>query len=181
MSLAAVADRYARAVYELGRESNQLSQISDQIAKVARVYEDSVDLRAVLDNPLVEEEKREAILQAVGSRLGLGPVVINTLRLLAKRSRLVVLPELARRLGKLSDEQAGIIRATVTSATDLPASWYEKLSAALQKQTGKKVVLSKHTDPSLIAGVVTRIGDNTIDGSVKGRLDDLERKLLQAS
>ena len=90
------------------------------------------------------------------------------------------LPDIARRLGSLADEKAGVLRASVTSAGQLSESYYEKLKAELEGLTGRKIVLERKQDPSLIAGVVTRIGDNTIDGSVRGKLDQLERQLQSA-
>jgi F-type H+-transporting ATPase subunit delta len=104
----------------------------------------------------------------------------NFVKLLAARRRLRTLPDIARRLGGMADEKAGILRASVTSAGPLPEAFYQKLTSELEAATQRKIVLEKSQDPSLIAGVVTRIGDNTIDGSLKGRLNELERRLLQS-
>lgn len=181
MSLDAVAERYARAIFELGQEANQLTQVTDQIRKLADAYSSSAELRTVLDNPLVSEDKREAVLKAIATRLGMGELSTNSVRLMASRHRLAALPEVARKLGALADDRAGIVRASITSAGPLSEAYYTKLKAALEKSTGKKVVLERIQDPSIIAGVVTRIGDNTIDGSVRGRLRDLERQLVSAA
>ncbi|MEB2312875.1 MAG: ATP synthase F1 subunit delta [Sorangiineae bacterium] len=175
-----VAERYARAIFELAIEQNQLKPITEQIGAIAEVYGASRDLRAVLDNPLVTEDKREALLVELGKRLGLGETALNALRLIARRRRLGSLAMIAARLGTLADERAGIVRATVSSAAPLSEAFYQKLAAELERATSRKIVLQKEVDPSLIAGVVTRIGDNTIDGSVKGRLATLERQLLSA-
>ncbi len=180
MSAGAVAERYAKAIFELANEAGQLSQVADQLGKLASAYSESKELRAVLDNPLVNEQQRETILKDVAGRLGLAQLALNSVRYIAQRRRLSVLPDIARRLSTLSDEKAGIIRATVISAAPLGEAYYTKLKAQLEKSTGKKVQLAREEDPSLIAGVVTRIGDNTIDGSLRGRLNDLERKLLHA-
>ena len=180
MSAGAIADRYAKAIYELADEAGQLSQIADQLSKLANVYSESKELRAVLDNPLVTEDKRELILKDVSAKLGLSQLATNSVRYIAQRRRLSVLPDIARRLTTLSDEKGGVIRATVISAAPLAEAYYTRLKAQLEKSTGKKVQISKEQDPSLIAGVITRIGDNTIDGSLRGRLNDLERQLLEA-
>lgn len=179
MNYGPIAERYARAVFELGVETGQLELLTTQLQAFAAAYSESAELRSVLDNPLVADDKREAILKEVVARLGLSELAVNTVRLLASRRKLRLLPELGRRLGRLTDERAGVVRATVTSATELPEEYYQRLTATLERTTLRKVVLERKRDPSLIAGVVTRIGDNTIDGSLRGRLTDLERRLLQ--
>lgn len=180
MSESAVADRYARAIFEIGVEQNQLDPLSQQIGAIAEAYGASAELRSVLDNPLVPEEQREAVLKELVSRLGLSELVSNAVRLLARRRKLRALPDVARRLGTLRDERAGVVRAKVTSAQPLSESFVQQLTQKLEKATGKRIVLERRQDPTLIAGIVTQIGDNTIDGSLKGRLHDLERQLLQA-
>jgi F-type H+-transporting ATPase subunit delta len=177
---ATIADRYARAIFELGVESGGLSALATQIRSFAAAYQESLDLRSVLENPLLGADKRDAVLRRVAERLGLAPLALSAVRYLAARRRLVALPDIARRLGTLSDEKEGVVRASVTSAGPLPEAFYLKLAAELTHQVGKKVVLDRFEDPSLIAGVLTLIGDNTIDGSLRGRLEHIERALLSA-
>lgn len=178
MSYDQIAERYARAVYELGVETKQLAPLSDQIKRVASAYSGSRELQQVLENPLVAESDRDGLLKGLSTRLGVGPLALNSLRLLARRRRLRALPEIARKLGLLTDERSGVVRATVTTAKVMPETYFVKLKSELEKSLGKRVVLERKQDPSLIAGVVTRIGDNTIDGSLKGRLHDLQQKML---
>jgi F-type H+-transporting ATPase subunit delta len=176
-----VAERYARAIFEIGVETGKLAELSGQIASFALAYVSSADLRGILDNPLVVEEQRDALLDELAQKLGLGEIARNSVRLLARRRKLRALPDVARRLGSLSDQSEGILRARVTSARELPDSYFRELTQKLEKATGKKIVLERRQDPALIAGVVTQIGDNTIDGSLKGRLSDLERQLMHAT
>jgi F-type H+-transporting ATPase subunit delta len=178
MSHAPVADRYARAIFELGVETGQLAPITEQVRRFAQVYAGSAELRAVLDNPIIELEKRAAVLADISARLGLMGNALNLIKLLASRKKLRVVPDIARRLDRFTDEQAGVVRATVTSAKPMPDSFYQKLTAELEAATSRKIVLERREDPSLIAGFVTRIGDNTIDGSVRGRLIEIERQLV---
>ena len=175
-----VAERYARAIFELGVETGTLAALVDQVGLFAGAYQASLDLRSVLENPLVPSEQRQKVLADVATRLGLGPFALNTVRYIASRRRLSALPDIAKRLHSLSDEKQGVVRATVTSATAMPESFYQRLSEQLATLVGQKVVLDRREDASLIAGVVTRIGDNTIDGSVRGRLEQLERQLLSS-
>jgi len=177
MSDGTVAERYARAIFELGVEAGQIVALSEQIRSFADTYANSRELRAVLDNPMVEPEKRAAILADVAAKVGLSGVGLNAVRLLAARTRLASLSAIARRLASLADEKAGVVRAVVTSAAPLPEAFYERLMRELESATSRKVAIDRQQDPSLIAGVVTRIGDNTIDGSVKGRLAEIARQL----
>jgi F-type H+-transporting ATPase subunit delta len=177
-SEATIAERYARAIFELGVETGTLAALVDQLRSFAAAYASSADLRSVLENPIVPLDQRQKILSEVASRLSFGPSALNTVRYLASRRRLILLPDIAKRLDSLSDEKQGVVRATVTSATPLAESFYQRLAEQLATLIGSKVVLDRREDPSLIAGVVTRIGDNTIDGSLRGRLETLERQLL---
>jgi F-type H+-transporting ATPase subunit delta len=179
-AMALAARRYAKAIFELGGETGQLEALTRGITDFAACYAASADLASVLDNPVVPEAQRNAILDELGQRLGTSELALNAIRLLASRRRLAALPGVARRLGELSDDQAGMVRAIVTSATALPDEYYRGLTRELEAALSRKVVIEKKQDPSLIAGVVTQIGDNTIDGSVRGRLSEIERHLLQS-
>jgi F-type H+-transporting ATPase subunit delta len=180
MSDAAIADRYARAIFELGTESGQLQVLTDQIRAVALIYKGSPELQSTLQNPTLDESKRDAILAALGARLNLSPAAINTLKLLGGRSRMSALPSIARRLSELADEKSGVLRVAVRSARPLGEDYFQRLTKEVEAATGRRVVLEKSVDPQLIAGVLTQIGDNTIDGTLVGRLHSYEQKLLSA-
>lgn len=179
MSSEAVARRYARAIFELGKEGGNLPALTREISAFGETYAGSEELRNVLDNPLVPEEQREAVLVEIAGRLGVSPIGNSTLRLLARRRRLAAAPEIARQLARLADEDANLVRATVTSAGPLSESYLSDLKAALEKSTGRKVAIVHQVDPSLIAGVVTKIGDQVIDGSVRARLASFRESLLR--
>jgi F-type H+-transporting ATPase subunit delta len=177
MSRAAIAVRYARAIFDLGVETSTLPELVDRLGRFAKVYQDSAELRSVLDNPLIEAERREAILRDVAQAVGLSGDGLNAVRLLASRHKLRALPEVAKKLGALSDEKAGVVRATVTTAARMPEAFFERLQRELESVTQRRIVIDRREDASLIGGVVTRIGDNTIDGSVRGRLEEIQRSL----
>ena len=181
MSQTTVAERYARAILELADEAKQLSQVTEQIRSVAEAYEESGELRAITANPAIEGGARDALLKELGARLSLSPVAMNAVRLMTRRGRLSALPDVAETLARLADQKVGVLRATVTSARPLSEEYYERLAAELEKRTSRKILLERREDPTLIGGVVTHIGDHTIDGSLKGRLAALERQLLASN
>jgi F-type H+-transporting ATPase subunit delta len=180
MSEAAAADRYARAIFELGQESGQVQALSEQIGLFASHYEQHTSLRTVLANPSVDEAQREGLIAALGSRLGLGRTATDSIKLLSRRRRLGVLSALAKRLGELADEKGQVLRVQVRSARPLSSEFCSRLAAEIQASTGRRVILEKSVDPALIAGIVTQIGDNTVDGTVSGRLQSYEQRLLSA-
>lgn len=181
MSYEAIARRYAQAVFELGKEGGQLVQISKQVTALAEVFDGSEELRAVLTNPLVADSAREAILVDIGQRLGAGDITLRTLRVLAQNRRLAALPDIARTLSRLVDEDTKTLRATITSASALSDAYLAKLRAELEKATGQKIEMTVHKDPALIAGVVVQIGDKVIDGSARAKLRLFREGLAQTS
>src|SRR5690606_34638749 len=132
-----------------------------QITAMADVYASSPALAMVLHNPLVSQDERDAVTRELADRLGVRGLALNAIRLLVRRRRLAVLGEIARQLSTLSDEKQGVIRATVTSAARLSAQYLANLERELASLTKKRVVIEHKQDPALLAGLNTRIGDNS--------------------
>jgi F-type H+-transporting ATPase subunit delta len=179
MSASAVANRYARALVELAAETGQVSTVTEQLQQVADIYRASNELRVAIENPLVEDSKRIALLSELAQRLGLLPLVKNTLQLLAAKRRCRALPEIAQRAAQLADLQSGIVQARVTSAAPLTDSQVAILKTELERLTGCRVALEHIEDPALLAGMVTRVGDHVIDASLRGQLREIEQRLIE--
>ncbi|MGK3989146.1 ATP synthase F1 subunit delta [Sorangium sp. So ce136] len=179
MSNEAVARRYGRAIFEIGKETGTLPALSREIGDASAMYSSSEELRLVLDNPLIPEAPREELIREVGARAGFSEVTRNTLLLLARRRRLPALPEIARQLALLVDQEQNIARAVVTSAGPLSDGYLDRLRTELERATGRKISIVHRQDPSLIAGVVTQIGDQVIDGSLRTRLSSFRDNLLR--
>lgn len=181
MSDSAVAERYARALFELADEAGQVAAVAAEIDRFAEAYRASPELERALGNPSVDEAARDALLKELGAQLSLTTLSLNAIRLMARRRRLDAIRDVSAEIRRLADEKAGVVRATVTSPKLLSEAHYARISGELEKRLGRKVLIERKEDPSLIAGVVTRIGDNTIDGSVRGRLNALARELLASN
>ena len=181
MFAAHISRRYARALLELGQgegAGQSLEQLVADIAKIADIYDASSDFRASVDNPIVPIASKKAILADLCDKLALGKTAKNAVLLLGDRRRLRLLPEIATMLREMADRQKGLVRAEVTTAVALGEPFYAKLKTTLEKLTGRHIVLDKKHDPALISGVVLRIGDLVLDGSLKTRLDGLKQALL---
>ena len=174
-----VARRYAKAILEIGVAQGNLDTLVDELVRVADAYEASAEFRNALENPLVPFHAKRAILDELGQRLGLSPTARHTVLLLNDRRRMRVLPGIAQLLKEMTDVRRGVVRAVVTTAVPLGDAYYDRLRERLEKMTGKKVVLDRKQDPSLIGGVVARIGDTVIDGSLRSRLHEMKSALLQ--
>ena len=177
MSEGAVAERYAQALLELGQEASQLSALAEGMAAVASAMETSRQLRSIALDPTVSRADRAAVLRTIAQKVGMPEMGVKGLLLIADRGRLAALPAIARRLGELADEATGVLRGTVTTARSMPESFFSTLSQGVSEATGKKIILSRKVDESLIGGAIARIGDATIDASVLGRLADVQRQL----
>jgi F-type H+-transporting ATPase subunit delta len=176
-----VARRYARALLELGTAEGHLDALVQELTALGEAWETSADLRNAVENPLVAHAAKKAVLTELTAKLKASPTTRNTLLLLLDRRRTQALPYIARTLRELADARKGIVRAEVTSAAPLADDYYGRLQTTLETMTGKKVVVDRRTDPTLIAGVVTRIGDRIFDGSLRTRLQTLRDALTPAS
>jgi F-type H+-transporting ATPase subunit delta len=173
VSVSIVARRYAQALLELGVEEGNLERIVDEMTAFAQGWEASADLRNAIQNPLVAHAAKKAVMGDLADRIDASPTVRHALMVLVDRRRTAALPHISQVLHELADARKGVLRAEVTTAVPLGEAYYARLEGQLQKMTGKRVVIDRRTDATLIAGVVTRIGDRIIDGSLRTRLQSL--------
>jgi F-type H+-transporting ATPase subunit delta len=173
-----VAERYAQAIFELGVETGGVTALIEDFRRLAEVYEGSAELRKIMGNPLVPEADRVATVGELSDRLGLTDLAKNAAGLLTRRKRMYAVSAIAKELDRLSDQRAGIVRATVVSAEPLTEWFAEKLTEELKNMTGRRIVLDRKHDPELLAGLIIRIGDQVIDGSARTKLAELSAHLL---
>jgi F-type H+-transporting ATPase subunit delta len=172
------ARRYAKAIFELANDENALERVTAEVKRVGDAVASSAELQVALTNPTVEPATRKAIMSQILQRLAVSPTVRNAVLLITDHGRVTLMPQISDLLGLLADERAGKVRAEVTSAVAMTEAQYARLTAALEKLTGRKIALQRKVDPSLIGGVVTRIGDKVYDGSVQSRLAEMRQSLL---
>ena len=174
----AIARRYAKALVQLGAEEGAVDRFGAELARAAAVLGTSADLRLVLGSPAHRIEAKREILKDVIAKLNLSGSVANFLQVLLDRGRIGCLSQIVQSYESFADELSGVIRPVLMSAAALGEAQVEEMKSALAKATGKKVVLSVKVDPTLIGGVVTKIGDKVFDGSVRTQLDRI-RDILQ--
>lgn len=174
-----IARRYAKALLEIARETNLVDRMGEDLARFARLVEGQ--LASVMSNPVFTAQERKAVLEGVLPGQALHPTVANFLRLLMEKGRFDALPGIVREYRDLADQEAGRVRAVVTSATELSPATREQVAQALAQATGKKVVVETRIDPALLGGLVARVGSRVYDASLRSRLDRLQLALVHPS
>lgn len=174
MSANAIARRYAKALVQLAAEEGAVDKFQDELAKVEVLLAGNPELGSMLSNPAYGIEAKLATLKDVADKLALSATVRNFLLLVQERNRLSCLTAICSCYGVLADELSGIVRPVVTSALALDEGRIDEIRSALEKSTGKKVMLKVEVESGLIGGIVTRIGDKVLDGSVKTQLKRIE-------
>lgn len=177
--MSAFASRYARALADV-IESDKLNsaQAFQQLDDFAVTFERSKDLREILLNPGLPARKRVAILDAVNRRVGAGPKVRNFLAVLIEHERLASLAEIVEQFRLEMNRRLRISEAQVITSRRLDAQERSALENQVAALSGNQVRATFREDPSLIGGVIVRIGSTVYDGSVRGRLERLKDTLV---
>jgi F-type H+-transporting ATPase subunit delta len=170
-----IAARYASALFDIADERHALDGIAGDLEKLKALLGDNAELRSALRNPLYSKEAQGKAVAEIGKAAGLSPLVLNFLGVLAKNRRLFALgaiadaflAELARRRGQMSVD--------VTSAQALSPEQTERLTEKLNQTLAAKVRVNAKVDPSLLGGLVVKIGSRLIDSSIRTKLIGLER------
>ncbi len=178
MITGSLARRYAKALLEIGVQQQTYDALGKELDRAAETLRTSPELRNALENPVFPIEKRKLVMDELARRLALSKTVRNFVMLLLDKGRIDFLPDIARVHRALIDEHAGRVRALVTSARPLDPMLETRLRTALEKQSGKTVILEKKEDPAIVGGLVTQLGDVLYDGSVRTQLQQLREELL---
>ena len=182
MTSGAAAGRYARALFDVAlKEGGNLEQVQADFQQFVDVFAQHPSLASTLGNPAIPASKKHGVAKALVDRAGaISPVVAKMILMLAERDRLMLLPEIARRYRERLMDHQKIIRGEVTTAVALPPEKLRALEQGLQQATGRQVVLDATVDPSIIGGVITRLGSTVYDGSVTTQLQKMKQTLIEA-
>ncbi len=169
------AKRYAGAAFELAVESNALDSWGNAVDQIADFMGDP-DVRRVLENTRVTREAKQQLVAAALSDLPGLP--LNFARLLVRKGRTNLAPEIAAEFRTLREQRQGVARARAVTAVALSDSERNALAQNLRQQTGKQIVLETEVDPFVLGGVVVQIGDRLVDASTRARLEALRHNLV---
>jgi F-type H+-transporting ATPase subunit delta len=179
MVTGSLARRYARAVLEIGTANGNLDKLGADLRSLARAMHDSAELITVLTNPAIRRADRRRVIDGLLQRIGAEPHTRNLVYLLLDGERLASVAAISREVDAMIEAKAGRMLAEVTSARPLDAAQLSQITAALEKLSGKKVAVTRREDPSLLGGVVAKLGDTVYDGSLRTQLRTLRDELTK--
>lgn len=177
--ISGVAKRYAGSLYELAAEGNAVAAVEADLARLEAMLADSADLRRLIESPAFSSDDQLRAISAVADKAGITGLVGNFVRVVAANRRLFALPSIIAGFRAIAAEARGEVAADVTSAHALSAQQERELQAALKQVAGKDVKMSLLVDPSLLGGMVVRIGSRQIDTSLKTKLNSLKLALKE--
>jgi F-type H+-transporting ATPase subunit delta len=177
MTIGVLGRRYASALLALASESGKVDKVAADLNDFAAAWDSSKELRSVFENPSVSVDARRKVLRDIATASNMDPLLRDTLLLVSDRGRMNHLSDIIEAFKALAEARSGRVRAEIVTATELPEAYFEQLQKTLERVTGKQVTVAKRVDPSILGGVVARIGDHVFDGSVNNRLDELKHEL----
>jgi F-type H+-transporting ATPase subunit delta len=172
-----IARRYAKALLIIGKEDDKAESYKEELDRFSDLITREKELEQAITNPLYNVGGRKKVLQEVIDKVNISKVMSSFLLLLFDKGRFGFLSDINEFYKKLADELKGVVRASLVSATELSSETVDKIRTTLSKKTGKDIILEVEQDPSLIGGIVSRIGDLVLDGSIKTQLLNMRESL----
>jgi F-type H+-transporting ATPase subunit delta len=178
-TVSGVAGRYATALFELALESNAIDRIRADLVKFQALLGESADLQRLVRSPVFAADVQVKALDAVFKSAGIGGTAANFLRLVASKRRLFAMSDIIRDFNLLVANHKGEVSAKVTVAEPLSAARLAEVKAALAEVTGKDVVVDVKVDPSIIGGLIVKLGSRMIDTSLRTKLHAIKNAMKE--
>jgi F-type H+-transporting ATPase subunit delta len=174
-----IAQVYARSLFEVAKEHDELDEIHEQLGEFADALDESRELQMFFFSPYFSsDEKKEGIDKVVE---GANERFLNFLQLVAERHRVPAIFRIRREFDDLWREENKLLEVRVTSAKPLDDELVKSIGRRIEEQTGQRIELDANVDPDVIGGLVLRVGNLVMDASVRGRLDRLRKEVARAA
>ena len=169
--LSGVSGRYASALFELASEAGQVDAVAAGLDQFGALIDSSADLKALIANPVFTEDQQSAAIKALLAKAEIGGLAGNFIALVAAKRRLFALPGMIIAYRQLVADAKGVVRAEVTVAEQPSPKQIAEIAASLKGAVGKQVVVDLKIDPSLIGGLIVKMGSRMVDASLKTKLN----------
>ena len=173
-----IANRHAEALFQLSEEENITKEIYNELHNVVDILKENKDLDNVLKSPLIAKSEKVGLIEALFNNK-INNNLKNFLKILVEKGRISSLNSIELTFKQLLNDKNNIIEGTVISAIPLTSEKIKELEEKLSKKYNKNVTLENKVDKTILGGVVIRLGNTQIDGSVKTRLDNIKDQLSQ--
>lgn len=170
---ASLAGRYATALFDLAESGKAIPAVESDLNSLKKAIGESADLSGLINNPLLTRQASGGAIAAVAKAMKLSPLTTKFLGVLADNRRLAKLPEMIAAFSTLAANHRGEVNAEITSAHPLSAAQVAELKKQLRARVGRDVIVDTKVDPSILGGLVVRIGSQMIDSSILTRLNSL--------
>jgi F-type H+-transporting ATPase subunit delta len=177
--ISGVAERYASSLFELALETGSIDSVSADLDRFQALLDESEDLRRLVASPVFSAEDQQKAASAVAEKAGISGVVLNFIKVVAGNRRLFALPGMIRAFREIAADHRGEVTAEVTSAHALTATQEKELKSALKGVTGKDVTIAVTIDPSILGGLIVKVGSRQIDTSLRTKLSTLKLALKE--
>ena len=177
--ISGVAERYAHSLFELAREVNSIGMVEADLDSFQSMLESSPDLQRLIKSPVFSAEDQERAIAAIADQSGIKGLTGNFLRVVAANRRLFAVPGMIGAFRRIAAEHRGEASAEVATAHPLSAAQEAELKAALKGVVGKDVAIAVTVDPSLLGGMIVKMGSRQIDTSLKTKLNSLKLALKE--
>ncbi|MEO6014895.1 MAG: F0F1 ATP synthase subunit delta [Devosia sp.] len=168
--LTQIARPYAAALFDLAKSENAVEVVDSGLKDINALADESEDFRRFLGSPVISADEKSIAIDAILAQAKVNATVTNFIKVVARNGRLFALPAIIKAFAALVAAERGEASAEVTSAAPLSASQLSALADTLKAKIGKTVTLTEHVDPSLIGGLVIKVGSQMIDSSLKTKL-----------
>jgi F-type H+-transporting ATPase subunit delta len=174
-----IAERYAGSLYELAVQSNSVAEVEGDLSRFEALLTESDDLARMIKSPVFSAEEQFKAVAAIADKAEITGLVGNFLRVVAQNRRLFAVPAMIKAFRAIAADARGEVAADVTSAHPLSAAQQDELKATLKGVTGKDVAIAATVDPTLLGGLVVKIGSRQIDTSLRTKLNSLKLALKE--
>ena len=174
-----IAQVYARSLFEVAKENDELDEIQEQLGQFADALDESRELQLFFFSPYFSsQEKKDAIDKVVD---GGNEHFTNFLELIAERHRMPAVFRMRREFDSLWRKENKLLEVRITSAVELDDDLVKSIGSRIEEQTGQRIDLDANVDPDVIGGLVLRVGNMVMDASVRGRLERLRKEVARAA
>jgi F-type H+-transporting ATPase subunit delta len=172
-----VAGRYASALFDLAKESSKVSEVEANLVKFQSLLDMSSDLKNMVRSPVIASEDQSKALSAVLDKAGISGLAANFFKMVAANRRLFAVQDIIKAFRAVAAKERGEVTAEVTSAVALNEAQTAELKQTLKASVGKNVTLDASVDPSLLGGLIVKVGSRMVDSSLRTKLQSLKTQL----